>query len=129
MANSKKIISPSKITTNIEDKLRLEKRKKVTPDDPATMTRTKICTKCSKSFHIKPGKKFYLCAECYQRTFLNNKNKLTYDTRVLTQIICSVCGIREYLPFIPNQQEKMLCRSCYSEQKSATFLPPPIIVE
>mgnify|MGYP006919748821 FL=1 len=108
-----------------EEKGRLEKRKLVAPVDPAVTPRTKICTKCAKSFRVDPGKKFYLCADCYRRTFLHKKASSAFDTRILTSIVCSTCGTREYLPFVPNQHEKTLYRSCYAEQRLAPSLVTP----
>ena len=108
-----------------QEKGRLEKRQLVTPADPAVTPRTKICTKCAKTFRVDPGKKFYLCSDCYRRTFLHKKASSSFDTRILTSIICSTCGMREYLPFVPTQHEKTFCRSCYAEQRLAPSLVTP----
>jgi CxxC-x17-CxxC domain-containing protein len=111
--------------SSTQEKARLEKRQLVTPADPAVTPRTKICTKCAKTFRVDPGKKFYLCSDCYRRTFLHKKASSSFDTRILTSIICSTCGTREYLPFVPNQHEKTFCRSCYAEQRLAPSLVTP----
>ncbi len=104
---------------------RLQKRAPVTPSDPVTTPRTKICTQCAKSFRVDPGKKFYLCSDCYRRTFLRKKATSNFDTRILTSIVCSRCGTRSYLPFVPNQHENALCRSCYADQRTAPSLITP----
>ena len=37
--------------------------------------------------------------------------------RILTHITCAACGAQEYLPFIPEDPAKALCRACFAKER------------
>jgi CxxC-x17-CxxC domain-containing protein len=91
-------------------------RKREAASDEATV-REKLCAQCSRSFRVEPEQKFYLCPDCYRRNFVQKREKGRSETRILTHITCSSCGTQEYLPFVPDDREKALCRACFKAQK------------
>lgn len=91
--------------------------KKRTPAaEPSTAAiRDKVCARCGLPFRLDPGKKFFLCPDCYRRE-VAYKRKGT-ETRVMALITCIQCGKAEYLPFTPDDPKTALCRDCFRERK------------
>ena len=104
----------------------LTKRVAVAPPDPAA-PREKICSECGVHFRVEQGQKFYLCPDCYRRSFVYKRKGGQETARILTHITCASCGATEYLPFIPEDPAKALCRACFAkarpEQKPAPRHP------
>ena len=96
--------------------VRLTKRTAVAPPDPAA-PREKICAECGIHFKVESGQKFYLCPDCYRRSFVYKRKGGREAARILTHITCAECGAQEYLPFVPEDPAKALCRTCYAKQK------------
>lgn len=96
--------------------VRLTKRAPVVPPDPKA-PREKICAECGMRFKVETGQKFYLCPDCYRRSFSYKRKGGKEATRVLTHITCAVCGAQEYLPFVPEDPAKALCRACYAKER------------
>jgi CxxC-x17-CxxC domain-containing protein len=94
----------------------LTKRTPVAPPDPKA-PRDKICSECGMHFKLESGQKFYLCPDCYRRSFVYKRNGGKDVARILTHITCAGCGAQEYLPFIPDDPTKALCRTCYAAQR------------
>ena len=94
----------------------LTKRTPVAPPDPKA-PRDKICSECGMHFKLESGQKFYLCPDCYRRSFVYKRNGGKDVARILTHITCATCGATEYLPFIPDDPAKALCRACFATQK------------
>jgi CxxC-x17-CxxC domain-containing protein len=100
----------------------LTKRTPVAPPDPKA-PREKICAECGVHFKVEAGQKFYLCADCYRRSFSYKRKGGKEAARILTHITCAECGAQEYLPFIPDDPAKALCRACFAKQRPE---PKPI---
>ena len=94
----------------------LTKRTAVAPPDPAA-PREKTCAECGHGFRVESGQKFYLCPDCYRRSFTYRRKGGQDAARVLTQITCASCGASEYLPFLPDDPTKALCRACFAKQR------------
>lgn len=94
----------------------LTKRIPVAP--PATKApREKICSECGLHFRVEAGQKFYLCPDCYRRSFVYKRNGGKDTARILTHITCAACGSQEYLPFVPDEPAKALCRACFAKTR------------
>ena len=96
--------------------VRLTKRAPVAPPDPKS-PREKICAECGMRFKVEAGQKFYLCPDCYRRSFSYKRKGGKEAARVLTHITCATCGAQEYLPFVPEDPAKALCRACYAKER------------
>ena len=96
--------------------VRLTKRAPVAPPDPKA-PREKICAECGLRFKVETGQKFYLCPDCYRRSFSYKRKGGKEAARVLTHITCAACGAQEYLPFIPEDPAKALCRACFAKDR------------
>ncbi|BDU70767.1 hypothetical protein GETHOR_28680 [Geothrix oryzae] len=94
----------------------LTKRVAVAPPDPKA-PREKICAECGMHFRVETGQKFYLCPDCYRRSFTYKRKGGKDAARILTHITCAVCGGQEYLPFVPEDPAKALCRACYAKER------------
>ena len=101
----------------------LTKRTPVAPPDPKA-PREKICSECGMHFKVETGQKFYLCPDCYRRSFVYKRNGGKDTARILTHITCAACGAAEYLPFIPDDPSKALCRACYAKERPEPKSPP-----
>lgn len=101
----------------------LTKRTPVAPPDPKA-PREKICAECGMHFKVETGQKFYLCPDCYRRSFTYKRKGGKEAARILTHITCAACGAQEYLPFIPDDPAKALCRACFAKQKPEPKAPP-----
>lgn len=97
--------------------VRLQKREPAAPE--AEKVREKLCSRCGAAFKLDPGKKFYLCPDCYRREVLYKRHGSQVETRVMALVTCSACGKEEYLPFTPEDRDKALCRTCFAEAKAA----------
>ena len=96
--------------------VRLTKRAPVAPPDPKA-PREKICAECGLHFKVETGQKFYLCPDCYRRSFTYKRKGEKDGARVLSHITCAACGAQEYLPFLPDDPAKALCRACFAKQR------------
>jgi len=96
--------------------VRLTKRAPVAPPDPKS-PREKICAECGMRFKVEAGQKFYLCPDCYRRSFSYKRKGGKEAARVLTHITCATCGAQEYLPFVPEDPAKALCRACFAKER------------
>jgi CxxC-x17-CxxC domain-containing protein len=96
--------------------VKLIKRGPVAPPEPEA-PREKICSECGHRFRMDGGKKFYLCPDCYRRSFVYNRGGAGDAARVLIHITCSKCGSQEYLPFLPDDPAKALCRACFAIER------------
>ena len=94
----------------------LTKRAPVAPPDPKA-PREKICSDCGMRFRVESGQKFYLCPDCYRRSFIYKRKGGPDAARILTHITCASCGAQEYLPFIPDDPAKALCRACFAKAR------------
>jgi len=94
----------------------LTKRAPVVPPDPKA-PREKICAECGMHFKVETGQKFYLCPDCYRRSFTYKRKGGKDAARVLTHITCATCGAQEYLPFLPEDPAKALCRACFAKER------------
>ncbi len=94
----------------------LTKRVAVAPPDPKA-PREKICSDCGMHFRVETGQKFYLCPDCYRRSFVYKRKGGPDAARILTHITCASCGAQEYLPFIPDDPTKALCRACFAKAR------------
>ena len=94
----------------------LTKRAPVAPPDPKA-PREKICAECGMNFRVETGQKFYLCPDCYRRSFVYKRKGGNDAARILTHITCAACGAQEYLPFIPEDPAKALCRACFAKER------------
>lgn len=92
------------------------KRVPVAPPEPDA-PREKICAECGVRFKIEGGKKFYLCPDCYRRSFVYKPHGGRETARILTRITCAKCGAQEYLPFVPEDLAKALCRACFATER------------
>ncbi len=67
-----------------------------------------------------------LCDACYEK--LKGKvpdRKRNKRLQVTISIVCCRCGKREYVNFVPEDPDKVLCRSCYlREQKNSENKEP-----
>ncbi len=100
----------------------LTKRVAVAPPDPKA-PREKICAECGIHFRVESGQKFYLCPDCYRRSFVYKRKGGKDAARILTHITCAVCGGQEYLPFVPDDPTKALCRACYAKEQPEPKAP------
>ncbi len=100
----------------------LTKRAPVAPPDPKA-PREKICSECGIHFRIEAGQKFYLCPDCYRRSFVYKRKGGNDAARILTHITCATCGTPEYLPFIPDDPATALCRACFAKQRPEPKAP------
>ncbi|HEY3400951.1 MAG TPA: hypothetical protein VGK03_10010 [Geothrix sp.] len=96
--------------------VRLIKRAPVAPPDPKA-PREKICAECGLRFKVETGQKFYLCPDCYRRSFVYKRNGGKEAARILAHITCAACGAQEYLPFVPEDPAKALCRTCFAKER------------
>ena len=94
----------------------LTKRAPVAPADPKA-AREKICSECGMHFRVEAGQKFYLCPDCYRRSFVYKRKGGKDAARILTHITCASCGAVEYLPFVPDDPSKALCRTCFAKER------------
>ncbi len=94
----------------------LTKRVPVAPPDPKA-PREKICAECAMRFRVESGQKFYLCPDCYRRSFVYKRNGGKDAARILSHIVCASCGAQEYLPFVPEDPAKALCRTCFAKER------------
>jgi CxxC-x17-CxxC domain-containing protein len=94
----------------------LTKRAPVAPPDPKS-PREKICAECGMRFKVETGQKFYLCPDCYRRSFTYKRKGGKEAARILTHITCAACGSQEYLPFVPEDPAKALCRACFAKER------------
>ena len=94
----------------------LTKRAPVAPPDPKA-PREKICAECGMHFRVETGQKFYLCPDCYRRSFVYKRKGGKEVARILTYIVCATCGTQEYLPFVPEDPTKALCRACFAKER------------
>ena len=94
----------------------LTKRAPVAPPDPKA-PREKICAECGMHFRVETGQKFYLCPDCYRRSFVYKRKGGKDAARILTHITCAACGAQEYLPFIPEDPAQALCRACFAKAR------------
>jgi CxxC-x17-CxxC domain-containing protein len=94
----------------------LTKRASVSPPDPKA-PREKICAECGLHFRVEAGEKFYLCPDCYRRSFVYKRKGGKDVARILAHIICARCGATEYLPFLPEDPAKALCRACFAKER------------
>lgn len=101
----------------------LTKRAPVAPPDPKA-PREKICSDCGMHFRVESGQKFYLCPDCYRRSFVYKRKGGPDAARILTHITCASCGAQEYLPFIPEDPAKALCRACFAKARPEPKSPP-----
>jgi CxxC-x17-CxxC domain-containing protein len=93
----------------------LLKKRQPTPEAAAAAVRDKICARCGLPFRLDPGKKFFLCPDCYRREVAYKRKGAT--TRVMALITCIQCGKAEYLPFTPDDPKASRCRDCFREHK------------
>ena len=100
--------------------VRLQKRE-AAPEPSVNAVRDKVCARCGLPFRLDPGKKFFLCPDCYRRE-VAYKRKGT-ETRVMALISCVQCGKAEYLPFTPDDPKAALCRACFHERKPEPKTP------
>lgn len=96
--------------------VRLIKRAAVAPPDPAA-PREKICSDCGRRFKVEAGQKFYLCPDCYRRSFVYRKRGGPEAARILAHITCAQCGASDYLPFMPEDPAKALCKTCFAASR------------
>jgi CxxC-x17-CxxC domain-containing protein len=101
----------------------LTKRAPVAPPDPKA-PREKICSECGMHFKVESGQKFYLCPDCYRRSFVYKRKGGNDVARILTHIVCATCGAQEYLPFVPDDPAKSLCRACFAKERPEPKSPP-----
>ena len=101
----------------------LTKRVAVAPPDPKA-PREKICAECAVHFKVETGQKFYLCPDCYRRSFVYKRKGGPDAARILTRITCATCGAQEYLPFVPDDPAKALCRVCFAKERPEPKSPP-----
>ena len=101
----------------------LLKKRQPAPEPGAAAVRDKVCARCGLPFRLDPGKKFFLCPDCYRRE-VAYKRKGT-ETRVMALITCIHCGKAEYLPFTPDDPKTALCRACFREHKPEPRAPEP----
>ena len=92
----------------------LTKRAPVAPPDPKA-PREKICAECGMHFRVEAGEKFYLCPD--RRSFVYKRKGGKDVARILTHITCATCGAQEYLPFVPEDPTKALCRACFAKER------------
>lgn len=115
-------VTPAAGPASTQPGVRLIKRTPVAPPEPEA-PREKICAECGHRFVIEGGKKFYLCPDCYRRSFVYKRGGK--DTaRILTHITCARCGAQEYLPFVPEDPAKALCRACFALERPEPKRPP-----
>ena len=62
----------------------LTKRAPVAPPDPKA-PREKICAECGMHFRVESGEKFYLCPDCYRRSFVYKRKGGPDAARILTK--------------------------------------------
>jgi CxxC-x17-CxxC domain-containing protein len=110
-------------TGSAKPAVRLTKRAPVAPPDPKA-PREKICAECGLHFKVETGQKFYLCPDCYRRSFVYKRNGGKEAARILAQITCAACGAQEYLPFVPEDPAKALCRACFAKERPEPKAPP-----
>ena len=96
--------------------VRLTKRLPVAPPEPEA-PRDKACAECGRMFRLEGGKKFYLCPDCYRRSFTYKAKGGREAARILSFITCAKCGAQEYLPFVPEDPAKALCRVCFAAER------------
>jgi len=75
-------------------------------------------------FRVESDQKFYLCPDCYRRSFVYKRKGGKDAARILTHITCASCGAQEYLPFVPDDPAKALCRTCYAKERPEPKAPP-----
>lgn len=98
-------------------KVQLTKRS-AAPVPEESAPREKICAECGIRFRLEPGKKFYLCPDCYRRAMARRPHGDRGATRILTHITCARCGSQEYVPFVPEDPSKALCRACFAAERT-----------
>ncbi len=103
--------------------VRLTKRVAVAPPS-ADAAREKVCSECGARFRLDPGKKFFLCPDCYRRSFSYRSRGAGDAARILTHITCARCGAQEYVPFVPEDPAKALCRACFAAERPKPTRPP-----
>ena len=96
--------------------VRITKRTPVAPAD-GDPSREKICAECGVRFKLDPGKKFFLCPDCYRRSFTYRQRGGRDAARILTHITCARCGAQEYVPFVPEDPAQALCRVCFAAER------------
>ncbi len=101
--------------------VRLTKRVPVAPPAPSA-PREKICAECGIKFQLESGKKFFLCPDCYRRSFARQRGGKG-AARILTHITCVRCGAQEYLPFVPEDPAQALCRACFAAERPEPKAP------
>ncbi|MBK9794886.1 MAG: hypothetical protein IPP58_00010 [Holophagaceae bacterium] len=74
----------------------LTKRAAVAAPDPKA-PREKICAECGIHFKVESGQKFYLCPDCYRRSF-TYKRKGARKPPGSSPITCATCGPRNTCP-------------------------------
>ena len=94
--------------------VKLQKREAKAPAPEAV--REKACARCGRSFKVDPGKKFFLCPDCYRKD-ITYKRRGGSEARVMTLVTCSACGKSEYLSFVPEDRDKALCRECFAKSR------------
>jgi CxxC-x17-CxxC domain-containing protein len=96
--------------------VRLIKRAPVpAPEEDAA--RDKVCAECGIRFRLEPGKKYFLCPDCYRRSFTYRQRGAREAARILTHITCARCGTQEYVPFVPEDPAQALCRACFAAER------------
>jgi len=83
---------------------------------PTNAARQKLCATCGRPFDLQPGQKFFDCPDCYQSKMSAQRYASTNmkKTRVLTRIKCMSCGAAEFVAFVPEDPETVLCRRCFA---------------
>ncbi|HJU82854.1 MAG TPA: hypothetical protein VJ600_01455 [Holophagaceae bacterium] len=95
--------------------VKLQKRAPKAPEPEAV--REKACARCGTSFRVDPGKKFFLCPDCYRKDVTYKRRGGGSEARVMTLVTCSACGKSEYLSFVPEDRDKALCRDCFAKTR------------
>ncbi len=107
---------PTPATASEAPRIRLTKRAPAAePADEAA--REKICAECGTRFRLDPGKKYFLCPDCYRRSFTYRTRGGQEAARILTHITCARCGAQEYVPFVPEDPAQALCRACFAAER------------
>ncbi|NOZ12473.1 MAG: hypothetical protein GXO69_02350 [Acidobacteria bacterium] len=81
-----------------------------------------ICEHCGKEVELtyrRATEPVKLCDECYEKLKGKVPNrKRNKRLQVTTSIICCRCGKREYVNFVPEDPERVLCRNCYLKEQA-----------
>ena len=94
---------------SLEPQIRLEKPSSRPPKD----IRSKTCATCERPFSLAAGQKYFDCPECYQKKMSAARSKRAKESKVLTQIRCASCGAVEFVRFVPDDPNTVLCRPCF----------------